>query len=310
MKGRSDEIVRLPYQHLWNEASIAAVLQMGPQWLPRLRGRWDARLRRLVAAQVGVLAAVQFLADRGDRPQVEGVESALPTLVRLQWQGRIGWLVTQWVDDPEAWQALQRHPWPTPPWAILPWQAREMLRARGEDRLLFVMVLAEAAPRRHMAAALHPVRPVFWMPRRWQHPPQGGLQRLVVKSERALSLQMYGVEAESGRLARRTVALAPGRQVSLQGLWKALHALETFAWPEGRLALKREAQPPLVVLPRQWANIWLYGREVWLLGEISWRAFWRAARYVRRGQVVFPHGGRAGPGYAIRWERLQPLRAG
>ncbi len=304
MRWQPDDVVRLPYQGVWSEAGVAAVLQMGPRWLPYLRGRWDARLRRLIASQAGALAAAQFLAERRTQPRVLGPEPALPTLVRLQWGAREGWLVPQWVASRKAIEALQQGAWESPQ-ALVPWRAREALAFRRDDLFLFVAVLAWEAPRRRAAEGLHPVRPVFWMPRRWQHPPQEGLNPLVVKAERALSLRMYGLDS-AGREKQQAIALRQGQTLRLSSQWRALHALETFAWPRGRLGLKRGTHTPLVIVPRQWANLWLYGRAVWLLGFLTWRDFWRQARYLRRGQVVFPQGRLSEPVYAVPWQNLLP----
>ncbi len=307
MRWQPEDVVRLSYQGVWTAAGVAAALQMGSRWLPYLRGRWDARLRRLIAAQVGALATVQFLAEHHIQPRVLGSELALPTLVRLQWGARKGWLVPQWVASRRAIEALQQGVWENPQ-ALVPWRAREALAFRRDELFLFVAVLAWEAPRPHAAEGLHPVRPVFWMPRRWQHPSHEGLGPLVVKAERALSLRMYGLDS-AGREKQQAIALQQEQALHLSSQWRALHALEAFAWPQGRLGIKRRMHTPLIIAPRQWANLWLYGRAVWLLGFLTWRDFWKQARYLRQGQVVFPQGRLSEPAYAVPWQNLLPSDA-
>ncbi len=301
-----EKVVRLPCREVWLEAGLQAALESGEA--ARLEGPRGRRLRRLTAARVLALAFVQHFGAVGRPARVAGPAAADPRVVRVMLGARTAWLAPGWVFRREALRALRRGRF-AEGWAALPWRMREALEPRPDDPVLFGLLLALEAPTRPEAArarkAGFPLRVLHWLDGRWQAFPPGA--HLALKAEHALTLRLHG-RAE-GAPARRTVALPAGETQRLVLPWEQLLALGADAWPRGRVGLALPGRPPYVVGPHQWENVRLYGLEIWLLGFLPWRAFWRQARYLRRGARTFPHGVHFEPAYAIPWKALEPLRA-
>ena len=280
--------------------------------MPRLRGPWGKRLRRLAAAKALVLALSHVLGERGVLLRTEGEAARAPEVGRVQVGDLQGWVVPTWVFQGETVEALQRGVSPESIMASAPWLLRESSEARARDLLFFGLVLAPDAPRRAEARKAkengQPLTVVHWLPSRWQQPRGGLLSPFVFKTEHPFSLRLHGLN-RNGQYARYALALRGGEVARVHLPWQGVYALEANAWPQGRVGLKAAGLGIHVVSPEHWENIAIYGREIWLLGFTTWREFWRRARYVRRGERSFPHGTHFEPAYLLPWCALEPLRA-
>ncbi len=306
MRWTLDDVVRTPCREVWLQAGLHAALE--GQELTRLSGPWGKRLRRLAAAKAFLLALAQYFRER-DRPvRVAGGAAKAPEVGRLWLSGRTVWAAPTWVASRETIHTLRRGGFEEA-WAVVPWPLREAEEPRRDDLLAFGLVLALEAPTAPEAAraraAGFPLWVLHWLPRRWHTFPAGA--NLTLKAERALTLHLHGRAA--GAPAYQTVALAAEQSQRLALPWEQLVALSADAWPQGRVGLTVPGWPPHVVMPHQWENARLYGLEVWLLGFLTWGAFWRQARYFRRGERSFPHGAHFAPAYGVPWRALEPPRA-
>lgn len=280
--------------------------------MPRLRGPWGKRLRRLAAAKALVLALSHVLGERNILLHTEGEAARAPEVSRVQVRQRRGWVAPIWVFQREAITALQRGVPPESIMAGLPWLLRESNAARARDLLFFGLVLATDAPSRAEACQAKaqgtPLTVAHWLPSRWQQPRGGLLPPFVFKTERTFSLRLHGIDRH-GQHAQHALALHAGETLRLQLPWQSLYALEARTWPQGKVGLKAAGAGLHVVSPEHWENIAIYGNEIWLLGFTTWREFWQRARYIRRGGRSFPHGAHYEPAYLLPWCALEPLRA-
>lgn len=291
--------VRLDYPSAWTAAAVQAALEALP-WLVGRRARLSApRLRQLVKDRVALLALLRWLAEGHLPYQMAGTPLAQLGREPVRVQGRRLYPFATLVPHRSVIRRLRRRP-EAEGWATVPearWQSAE---AQPEDILVFGLVLAlvarDAAESQKALERGLPVRLVFPMPGDWHRWPRP--QRVTLKYEGpgGLPLTLHGQSEEA--LAAYPVALPPGQRLAPDPRWLELYALSTEHLPQGRVGVLRQgAKTPLVIRPAQWANLWLYGLEVWWLGYLPRRAFAQQARRlppgslkgmgVRLGQVAY-----------------------
>lgn len=283
--------VRLACPTAWTAAAVQSVLEALPWLAGRGAGLAAPRLRQLVKDRVALLALLRWLAEGHLAYQVSGTPLAQLGREPVQVQGRRLYAFTTLIPQRALIQRLRRRPeqgLSAEVWATVPEGRWQGIEAQPEDILTFGLVLALVAhalseSQRAVERGL-PVRLLFLLPLGWlpgRHP-----QSLTLKYEGpgTLPLTLHG--QSEGDLSAYALSLAAGQRLTPSPRWLELYALSTERLPQGRVGLLRPGTaPPLVIRPTQWANLWLYGMEVWWLGYLPRRAFAQQARRLPAGSL-------------------------
>lgn len=130
------------------------------------------------------------------------------------------------------------------------------------------------------------------MPDAWNRPSKWTpLGKLVLKSdsEQTQTIEIGGLDA--GREMRScTVELPPRARVEIQHEFFSLSYFHSRSTPGARIgvhsSIRRETH---IIGPRDWGNIWVYGRQVVMAGYISREEFRRCAGFIQAGSHVFQY---------------------
>lgn len=286
---RAPSPIRLDCPAAWSAAAVQSVLEALP-WLVGRRAELSVpRLRQLVKDRVALLALLRWLAEGHLTYQVEGTLLAQLGRDPVRVQGRRLYPFATLVPHRSVIRHLRRHPkqaLDAEVWATVPAARWQNAAAQPEDILVFGLVLAlvadTAAESRKALAQGLPLRLVFPLPAGWL--PGREPQALTLKYEGpgTLPLTLHG--QREGDLSAYTLNLTAGQRLTPPLRWLEVYALSTERLPQGRVGLSRPgARAPLVIRPDQWANLWVYGLEVWWLGYLPRRAFAQQARRLPPG---------------------------
>ncbi len=143
------------------------------------------------------------------------------------------------------------------------------------------LTAASQADLRKAIQAKQPHYLVHAMPEKWRRPlTWNPLGRLTLKSEsdEELLVEIAGQD-EGGEMKRTTISLPPKTKIALDESFHSITWLHVRHLPEGRVGIRCEAMREAhIVSPLEWANLWVYGMDIYLAGFISYEEFGQRAK--------------------------------
>jgi hypothetical protein len=119
------------------------------------------------------------------------------------------------------------------------------------------------------------------MPEAWRQPGKRkarGPLSFRYAGDTGISLEIFGLGVQH-ELCVEQVVVEPQSWVQSQQRYSALSCLHAGPLPTARLEIRRAAQrSAYTILPLQWRNLWLYGREIILIGYLTFEEIWELAR--------------------------------
>ncbi|MDH5505611.1 MAG: hypothetical protein OEZ02_00140 [Anaerolineae bacterium] len=198
---------------------------------------------------------------------------------------------------------------------ILPREQLASAALSDEDVFVFGFVCGLVTPSwKEVGRARDAGQPLYLvhrLPRKWAHPPQwGSLGKLVLKAEggQAIAVEIGGEDGQRVYTLERLV-LPPGEKMVLEGGdYHGVSYLKIEVIPDGKIGIYSPVyRESLVVQPRQWRNLWVYGMRVILVGYMRRGEFRRLARPVRAGKHMLQWVGAGGELLAVRAGELRPV---
>lgn len=149
------------------------------------------------------------------------------------------------------------------------------------------------------------------MPEKWRRPVTWHpLGRLALKSESGEELLLEITGQDEGRGMKRAVLnLPPKTKITSDESFHSITSLHIRRVPEARLGIRCEAiRETHVVLPLEWANLWVYGMDVFLAGFISYDEFGRRAEPLPPNSRVFQYERTHLKNLSLPLSSLKPMR--
>jgi hypothetical protein len=134
------------------------------------------------------------------------------------------------------------------------------------------------------ACLIHPLPQAWSCPADW-HP----LDNLALKSECEfpISVEIGGLNSER-EFSTTRLELAPKKHAVVEQCFHTLAYLRASRIPERRIGLHSSTLgEPIIIPPREWRNIWVYGMDILMLGWLSHEEFRRKARVLNAGMRTF-----------------------
>lgn len=157
---------------------------------------------------------------------------------------------------------------------------------------LTALTAASQADLRKAIEAKQPYYLVHAMPEKWRRPVTWNpLGRLALKSESDEELLLEIAGQDEGRAVKRTaISLPPKTRITSDEAFHSITWLHVRRVPEGRIGIRCEAiREAHIVSPPEWANLWVYGMEIYLAGFISYEEFGRRAEPLPPNSRVFQY---------------------
>ena len=313
----ASDIVRLPYTPDLTEAGLIYARRVMPRLhSPSSRGLYEG-VRRAAAAGSVQLALRRFLAAQGIP---FGVQAARPFSDPDQYSVEIGgrrcelksFLISRQtqIDGLAADPALAL----TAP-ALVPMDRLVDERLRSDDLYLFAFVSAATA---HTAAATprasSAVSGEFWLhalPAAWARPRTWvPLAPLALKSDAADELQLtLAGEDGSGAPLDVDIRLPARQRVVVDAPLYALSHIHSLTHPAARIGIHPPSHKTTYLISSMaWENVWLWGKEIYLLGWISQADFRLRATLIPEGRRVYQFERTKTKNLAVDVRSLRPIR--
>ena len=152
------------------------------------------------------------------------------------------------------------------------------------------LVTASPADLQKAIANGQPHHLVHIMPMTWRKPSNWTpLGEVTLKSESAeeLIVEVSG-QVEGRELKRETVSLPPRTSVKLKEAYYSITSLHVRRIPEARLGIRCEKlKGAYIIAPAEWANLWVYGMDIFLAGYLSYEEFGVRAKMLLPNSSVF-----------------------
>jgi hypothetical protein len=105
-----------------------------------------------------------------------------------------------------------------------------------------------------------------------------------------------------------TVELAPRTRLEIPGAFFSLSYLHIQSSPQARIGIYSPTRNETYLIGTQdWGNLWIYGKEVLLVGYITRDEFSRRASFIQAGSHVFPYAVTQVKNLAVPVSELKPL---
>ncbi|MBK7449491.1 MAG: hypothetical protein IPJ47_08675 [Anaerolineales bacterium] len=154
------------------------------------------------------------------------------------------------------------------------------------------LVAASQADLQKALAKRQPHYLIHVMPMQWRKPlhwkPFG---TLVLKSESAeeLIVEVNGQD-EAREMKRKVVSLAPGVKAKVNESFYSITSLHVQRMPEARVGIHGEGiSQTHVITPHDWANIWVYGMDIFMTGYASYEEMSQRATLLQPGSKTFQY---------------------
>jgi hypothetical protein len=168
----------------------------------------------------------------------------------------------------------------------------------GEDDIYLFGFLAglETRSRADLERALAAEQPVYLLYTLGQANWRGAgkwrsLSRLLFKADTraAVELEAGGQDAFRGSLAE-TLRLAPRARTATRAEFYSLLYLHAAKLPDGAVGVRSPTlKETVLVEPRDWVNIWIYGIEIFLAGWLPKAEFRALSERLPRGSAVLQY---------------------
>lgn len=228
------------------------------------------RLRGILAAKAVELALLRFLAKENIPHRVD--EGVLPPDLgtKILIAGRSSRVVADLISQKRLIQRLEKNP--------AGWLERELVPPLGSLRRdihilagFSALVSKGRVEIGKAIAANQPIHLLNPLPEAWARPTGwrslGGLS-LKLESGNPLRIELGGLD-EKRRFQSEELILQPGERLVTEKDFYSLSYLQAEDPPGGRVGLRSPAlEKTLLVAPKQWGNLWLYGLQIILLGYL------------------------------------------
>ena len=148
------------------------------------------------------------------------------------------------------------------------------------------------------------------MPDSWSRPskwtPLGALT-LKSESEQTQVIEIGGRES-GGAMRVLEVELRANERIQADERFFSIAYVHSKSKPDGRIAIHSpERKETHVIGPSDWANLWVYGTDILLVGYLSREEFNRRASFIREGARVFQYDRTRTKNLAVSVCDLKPL---
>jgi hypothetical protein len=199
--------------------------------------------------------------------------------------------------------------------AMIPLDQYSADNYKPDDVHIFALLLGLfAASGKELGKAViagQPVCMVHPLTSDWSCPPEWlPLETLAFKSDCHLPITLeLGGQNSSRDFCIASLELPPKKRVVMEHCFHSLAYLQTSRKPEGRIGLYSPLRgEPHIIPPQEWANIWVYGLEILLMGWLSHEEFRRKAKALNAGMGTFQGGRTREKSLIVPMDKLNPLR--
>lgn len=171
-------------------------------------------------------------------------------------------------------------------------------------------VTASGADLQKVIQARQPYYLIHAMPEAWSRPSTWNpIGKLALKSEMEESVTIELTGQDVGReIHSISVELPPRTRVEIQAELCSLSCIHVKSMPNARIGVYRPAgQLTHTIRPKDWDNLWVYGRDIWLAGYIPREEFSRRAGFIQAGSQVFQYHHTQVKNLAVPVSELRPL---
>ncbi|GAB4581700.1 MAG: hypothetical protein Fur0022_44500 [Anaerolineales bacterium] len=291
------DLLHLPYTPDLTAAGIAYACRSLAYTYDRMGGTPADRLRRIVAGIAVELAFRRLLVAENVPHDVLGATPFTdPDRYDVAVGGRRCDLKSYLIYRKDRIRDLRTHPE-----KLLTAQALvpvDQFTAHTHDEDLYVFAFFTALLTPHTREALRaraadqPVYMLHALPERWARSLNWrALGRLVLKTEspNPLTLEIGG-QNEERKFKEARLTLPPGERTPLPGEWYGVSYLAGAEIPPARVGIHSPAlNETYIIQPHAWANIWVYGLDILLVGYITRGEFRRRARRLPAGSPVYQY---------------------
>ena len=292
-------ILRLPYDATLTRAGIEYAKKSLHYTYNRMHLGAGARLRKIVAGVAVELAFRRWLEAQGVRYDLLG---ATPFTEKDRYDLRLGGrrcdVKSFLISRRDEISGLRRDPhWLYGAQALVPedqFQSAQM----GEDDIYLFGFLAglETRSQADLQRALAAEQPVYLLHTLEGANWRGGtkwrsLSRLLFKADTraTVELEAGGQDAFRAALAE-TLRLAPRVRTATRAEFYSLLYLHAAKLPDGPVGVRSPAlKETVLVAPRDWVNIWVYGIEIFLAGWLPKAEFRALSHKLPRGSTVLQY---------------------
>jgi hypothetical protein len=232
-------------------------------------------LRQSVAENVGRLALLRYLSEQGVPYSIEEVFSPSAGSAHLLIGGRRCSISTELIAQKQEIRTLAKRPerWFSRPIAEGKGPANQN-HAEPDIRVFAALTALVTKGRTDLATAIaagQPYHLVYPLPPKWSQSkpwkPLGALSFNVEKDD-DIQLELGGLDGRR-RFLQTTLYLKSGRQVVELPEFHSIAYLHSVVPPIGQMSVYNPAtSQTLVVQPKDWGNLWLYGLQILVLGYV------------------------------------------
>ena len=313
----SSDFVHLEYTRDLTAAGISVCRRL----LPRLEGRrgtdFFSQLRRITAAVAAELAVRRYLGYQG---VPLGAASNTSFTNREQYGFSLAghrcnivpFLISH-DDDVAALRADPALALEAP--ALISADQYSPMGGRGSDVHIFAFLAGRvndsSAEDRGTHATADPEFLLHVMPRTWASPRSWNpMAPLALKAESDASVVLeLGGQDQAGEYLGSSVQLIPRRRLELEEAFYSLTHLHAKSRPKGAIGVSRAgARQVHLVRPRDWADLWIHGEDILLLGWMRHDEFQQRADVIAAGSRVFQFRRTRAKNFAVPVAYLKPMQ--
>jgi len=292
-------ILRLPYDATLTRAGIEYAKKSLHYTYNRMNLGAGARLRKIVVGKAVELAFHRWLHARGVPYDLLG-ETPFTEKDRydLRLGGRRVDVKSFLISGREQITSLRRDPdWLYEAQALVPEDQFQSERMGEDDIYLFGFLAGlETRSRAELERALAAEQPVYLLYTLAQANWRGAakwrsLSRLLFKADTraAVELEAGGQDAFRASLAE-TLKLPPRARTATRAEFYSLLYLHAARLPDGTLGVRSPTlKETVLVAPKDWVNIWIYGIEIFLAGWLPKAEFRALSERLPRGSAVLQY---------------------
>jgi len=175
----------------------------------------------------------------------------------------------------------------------------------------FGLIAASQTDLKHAIGNKQPHYLVHALPEAWRKPlnwnPLGALT-LKSDSEEELILEVNGQD-EGREMKRSTISLPPKKKVALAESFYSITSFHVRRMPEARIGIHCEAiKDAYIISTSQWNNIWVYGMEIFLAGQITYEEFGGQAKTLLPNSKVYQYERTRIKNLAVPVSKLKPIQ--
>lgn len=311
------QILRLPYDSSLTVAGIEYAKQSLHYTYNRMHLGLEARLRKIVAGVAVELAFRRWLQSQGVPFDLLGATHFTEKdKYDLRLAGRRCDVKSFLISDRRQITALRRDPaWLNAAEALVPEDQFQSDRLSEEDIYLFGFLAGlETRSAKDLAQALAAEQPVYLIHTLGQPRWRGAgawrsLGRLLCKADSPAAIDLEAGGQDGNHAARvERLQLEPRVRTATQAEFYSLLYLHVPRLPGGPVGVRSPAlRETVLIQPRDWVNIWVYGIEVFLAGWLPKAEFRAICRRLPSGSSVLQYTRTQTDNRAVPVTKLRPV---